>query len=182
MRRLLTFNLWMVLLFLSWSPQAQSKQLFANDFTPVCSGAGLTDAAAYEKSAGKIHPILVMYKKADDQKWSKYYSKLVEGWETDWKEIAKTELVVCVDPTERKKAKECPFEKDGNKFLLEMYDTKYDVKLYESKTGTLIKETKLDLKAANQCPMFQMFRNATEKKDADFKDELIKFVKPYVQP
>lgn len=160
--------------------------IFPDTFAQVCNGVPLEPAAAYTKTAGETHPILVFKQEEANSAFSKAYPQLPEGWELDWQESEKTQLVACVKTTARTPAETCEFKADkegGKPYQLELYDATYEVSIYAAQTGERLETKTMNLKAGD-CPMFHMFTEGelTDTRDANYDQPLLEFVKPYVLP
>ena len=163
------------------------KRVFTSDLEAACNGVPVPQAAAYDKTAGNIHPIAVFYRNDRNKSYIQGSKRVPDAWQVPWQEAAKTELVACLTAVERKLIEKCSFKDkdDANKsYTLEMYDTVYEIAIYETKTGKLVETTRLDLKAEDKCPMMHFFSGGetTAKKDAKFEQALLEFAKPHVQP
>lgn len=157
------------------------RQLFSNDFADVCSGVALSGATTFDKAPGRVHPVMVFTKSDPAETYKQMTGKTPRDWEKLYPDLHQTELVACLTVTSHSLAKSCPFNIDGNEYIVELQNTKYDAKLFESNTGKELAATSFDLKAGN-CPMMKFFSQKKEIEHADFKEPLTQFIKPFVQP
>jgi len=166
--------------FWSWRPGGPARgpeSLSALDYVHVCSGAGREQAAPYQQGSGERHPLLVFYRRAADTHYFQFMG-LPASWLPESDRVSETELVACVTPAERRKAKDCSF-RSGN--VVELHDTRFDFSLHEAQTGRVLAQTRLDVKAG-ECPASRMFQKQREIEDADPALAIVEFARPYVQP
>lgn len=166
--------------------EALLAQVFPDDFEQVCNGVAFAPAKAYEPTAGGIHPLYVFDRENDSETFSESYKELPSSWKMEWEESQETQLVACLTVTQQVLANTCEFDPDEGEtegYVLETYDTTYEVSLYGAKSGELLDSTTFDL-AGDDCPMVHFFTEGeyTDSSSADYTQALIDFVKPYVQP
>ncbi len=166
--------------------ETAAKQVFPDDFAQVCNGVGFAPAKAYEPTPGEVHHLYVFDRPNDTEAYAKSYRSLPEGWEKTWEESQETQLVACLTVTKETLAKTCEFPPEEGKtetYVLETYDTAYDVAIYNAQSGEQLDSTSFDIKAGD-CPMFHMFTEGelTDKSNPDYSQALLEFIKPYVQP
>ncbi|MDA0268546.1 MAG: hypothetical protein O3A14_16710 [Cyanobacteria bacterium] len=163
-----------------------AKQVFPNDFEQVCNGIAFAPAKAYEPTAGSIHHLYVFDRESDSETFSESYRELPSSWKMEWEESQETQLVACLTVTKQAIANACEFDPDEGQtqgYVLETYDTTYDVALYAAQSGELIDSTTFDL-SGDDCPVVHFFTEGeyTDSSSANYTQALIDFVKPYVQP
>jgi hypothetical protein len=158
------------------------KIILTDNFADVCNGSKIDKAAAYEKTAGTISPILIFYQEGAGRTYQNISYHFPQDWATDYPEIAKNQLVACIAVTERKAKRECNFEENKKKYRLRMNDAKYNVRVFEAKTGALVAEKDFDLKAEKECPMLHFFFGPEENQDPDYEQPVIDFLKPLLRP
>lgn len=163
------------------SYNGEREIIFTDNFIHVCNGSKIAEATAYDKMAGTISPVLVFYQGDAGKMYQDNSYSFPEDWKAEYPDIAKNQLVACITVNVRKEKRKCPFENDGKKYLLIMNDAKYNAKVYEAKTGTLVAEKDFDLKADKECPMFQFFTGSEAIEDPDYKQPMIDFLKPLVK-
>ncbi|NEQ45808.1 MAG: hypothetical protein F6K00_20600 [Leptolyngbya sp. SIOISBB] len=164
-----------------------AAQVFPDDFAQVCNEIGFAPAQAYESTPGEVHPIYVFERANETEAYSKSYRDLPEGWEKDWEASQETQLVACLTLTQETLSNTCEFppeEGETDVYVLETYDTAYDVAIYHAKSGEQLDSTTFELQADDECPMFHMFTEGelADKSNPDYSQVLLEFVKPYVQP
>jgi hypothetical protein len=166
------------------------KTLTEKEFEDVCKGSKVEEAAEYNKTAGTTSPIIVFTQansgKSDrNDEASKSYRNDVlavpDDWKTNYTTLAKNQLVACINVVERKEIKRCPFNDKGKKYQLIKYDTKYNVKVFEALTGSLVLEKELNQKADKECLIVEVFFDAEKIEDAPYKKELVELLKPFVK-
>jgi hypothetical protein len=140
-------------------------------------GEGREGAAGYARSAGGLHPLLI-FRRGEEGTYFQSMGGVPTGWTPEWNEVAKTELVACVAPVTRTKARDCPF-RSGN--VAELHDTTYDVSLLAAQTGAVVTQARLEVKAG-ECPTARTFKQPREIEDADYREAVVELVRPYVQP
>jgi hypothetical protein len=160
--------------------------LSTSSYAQVCNGAGLSEAVAYSKSPG-VHPLILMNRDSDQSSFNEKTPSdgFPKSWQISYKNAKDGQLVTCITTAKRELKKKCDFpasKPDQIKHVLEMYNTTYDVTLYEAKTGKKIASKSIVAKA-DECPMFHMFKKTEEvdKEDGNYEQALINFVKPHVQ-
>ena len=99
-------------------------------------------------------------------------------WSASYTDIAKNQLVACVTVAERKEAKVCNYQ---GTYKLRINVAKYNVKLYEAQTGTLVAEKNFALSAEKKCPPFVFFSESEETCEPDYTQGATDFLKPFVK-
>ena len=169
---------------------SQPKFLSEKNFEDVCKGSKVEEAAQYDKTAGITSPIIVFTQAnsgrsdRNDEASKSYrneYSLLPKDWQADYSTMTKNQLVACINVTERKEVKRCPFTDKGKKYQLFKYDTKYKVKVFEAQTGNLILEKDLSLKADKECLIVEIFFDAEKIEDAPYQQQMTELLKPLVK-
>jgi hypothetical protein len=165
-----------------------ATKLFADDFRGVCQGAGVSRATAYSKQAPNHKVIL----------FSSYSGSLTEDTTTlpsDWvvqfdantDAYAKADTVACVQVKSGQPLKQCTgYQNNGHdtKNKVDLRTATYTVTAHEATTGKVLGQTELT-GTDDSCPMFMTFDDENQTKSYDAppsKDELIAFLKPFVQP
>lgn len=163
-------------------------KLFADDFKPVCQGATVSRATSYAEATTSHKAILFS---PNDGTPYEDTSTLPADWmvqfDANSDAYQKVDTVVCVDVESEQLIKECSgYTRDDhetdNKVTLNT--AKYRVDVHEATTGRLLGSTELD-GTDDACPMFMTFDDDSQHKTYDAppaKDDLIAFVKPFVQP
>jgi hypothetical protein len=174
----------------SSQPSTPSPQdmLFADDFRGVCSGATESRASAYDPGAA-THKVLL---------FSPYGGDLIEDTGTlpqDWmvqfdansNAYAKVDVVACIQAKDEEPLKECTgYQDDGHDTnnKVDLRSASYTVSAREATTGKELGTTELT-GSDDSCPMFVTFDNDSQTKVYDTppsKDDVIAFLKPFVQP
>jgi hypothetical protein len=163
-------------------------QMFADDFRGACKGATVSRATAYDTGAPSHKVIL----------FSPYSGDVVEDTTTlpsDWMvqfdansdAYAKVDTVACVEAKDEQPLKECTGYQDNGHDTSNKVDLRsanYTVSVREATTGKELGSTELS-SSDDSCPMFMSFDNDTQAKTYDAppsKDDLVAFLKPFVQP
>jgi hypothetical protein len=161
-------------------PEPPARKLFDFDLASVCNEMPEKRAAEYTKTPGKIHPTIIFQRGGENEKYTKSYSGDFDGWKAEQAESY--ELVACVTIKSRKKVKECKFDSKTPVRYLDLNDASYELRVLEAKTGKLVDQKNVELKAESRCPMFFMFREERESKDPVYEQALIQFAKGHVAP
>ena len=156
------------------------KVLTEKNFLDVCNGSKVDGAASFDKTAGTKSPIFIFYQKEASQSYRNDGYSFPDDWKDFSIAIEKTQLVACISVSERKERKICPFEEDGKKYKLKLNDAKFNVKVYEAQTGTIVAERDFDLKASKECPWISFFTDSEASEDPDYKQSVTNFLKPFV--
>ncbi|MCX4094436.1 hypothetical protein [Nocardia sp. alder85J] len=162
--------------------------LTGSDFKGVCQGATVSRAAPY--SAAGSHKVVML---SPDNK-----ANLVEDTSTlpaDWMvqsdsagdAYTRIDTVACVQIATADEIRTCDGYKDGDKptkNTVKLNSTTYNVSVREATTGKVLGATTL-ASADESCPMFVFFDNDAQVQNyyaPPSSDELIAFLKPFVQP
>lgn len=163
-------------------------QMFADDFRGACNGATVSRATAYAADAPSHKVIL----------FSPYGGDVVEDTTTlpqDWMvqfdansdAYAKVDTVVCVAAKDEQPLKECAgYQDDGHDTdnTVDLRSATYTVSMREATTGKELGSSELT-SSDDTCPMFMSFDDDTQTKSYDAPpstDDLVAFLKPFVQP
>jgi hypothetical protein len=156
----------------------RAGSLELDDLKRVCAGEGLADAAAYVKQPD--HAALVYYfeRRSDSYRWPGRGPgrPTLPRWWTSWDDPSHTQLVACVDLSDKTKVRECSYKGGGGGF--NVYDAKVVFKLYEAKTGELVAEHSFQ-KAGPGCPMVKSGTKHEGLYPA-YSAELKTFLEPHV--
>ena len=167
---------------------ASAAKLFPTDFEGVCQGATASKAKAYDKSA-KTHKAIFFQTYKD--KLLDQSTQLPADWTVQFDAnsdaYATIDVVACAVRTASTFVKDCDgYEKDdkptNNK--VKMNDATYTVTVREATTGKELAKTEMQ-GSSTVCPMLQSFEGDNETVDVYAsvkKEELVAFVKPFVQP
>ncbi|MEV6596399.1 hypothetical protein AB0M36_05955 [Actinoplanes sp. NPDC051346] len=162
------------------------KPRTGSDFERTCAdGLGFPGLTAYEKKAGRVHPMAVV-KKTDDSWYvdSPSGSDFPATWMVDT--VAgtdKTELVVCVEQTATKPTSRiCDMEdrETKEKYKMTMYDVDYRIRVLDAQSGKSVFEKK-GTKSEKDCPVVT-FRRSGEDKSKYYPSIDNKTIRPVVKP
>jgi hypothetical protein len=167
------------------SPQGM---LFPDDFRGVCSGASESRAAAYDPGA-PTHKVLLFSAYSGDL--TEDTGTLPEDWmvqfDANSNAYAKIDVVACIQVKHEEPLKECTgYQDDGHDTnnKVDLRSASYTVSVHEATTGKELGTTEL-AGSDDSCPMFVTFDNDSQAKVYDTppsKDDVITFLKPFVQP
>jgi hypothetical protein len=167
---------------------AAPAKLFADDFRGVCKGATVSRATAYDQDA-PTHKVILF--SPNDGDAIEDTSTLPSDWMMQFDEnsdaYAKVDTVACVEVKDEEPLKECTGYQDDGKDTtnsVELRSATYTVSVHEARTGKELGTTELS-GTDDSCPMFMTFDNDTQSKVYDAppsKDDLVEFIKPFVQP
>jgi hypothetical protein len=163
-------------------------KLVPDDLQAACKGATVSRATPYAPGA-PTHKVIL---------FSPYGGGVVEDMSTlpeDWMvqfdansdAYAKVDTVACVDVKDEQPLKECTgYQDDGHdtSSTVDLRSADYTVSVREATTGKELGQTELP-GTDDSCPMFVSFDNDTQTKiyyAPPSKDDLVAFLKPFVQP
>jgi hypothetical protein len=163
-------------------------KLFPDDFQPVCQGATQSRATGYDKAAA-VHKVLYFETYQDsllDQS-----SQLPTDWTVTFDANANVytaiDVVACAVRTSDTFVKDCDGYETDNKPTnnkVKLHTAKYTVSVHEASTGKVLGTTEMSGDSTD-CPMLQSFDGDNETVDSystPSKDDLVAFIKPFVQP
>ena len=162
--------------------------LFPDDFEPVCQGATVSAATAYEEGA-TTHKALFF--ESFEEGLTDQSSALPADWTVmfspDGNALAEIDLVLCAVRTGEEFVKECTgYEDDGvdTGNTVNWRTATYEVSVRAATTGQVLAEETMEADDT-ECPSLVFFDEEGETVDdwATLPDEsLIDFLKPFVAP
>ncbi|MFL0242569.1 hypothetical protein [Mycobacterium sp. SMC-17] len=163
-------------------------KLTSADFMAVCQGATQSRAASYRPDT-KFHKTILFTPLGHDlvEDTSTLPSDWTVQFDADRNTYAAIDTVVCVETKTEQSVKECTGYQDNGHSTANKVDlrtTVYAVSVRAAATGTELGSTELS-DSDTTCPMFMSFDDDTQTKTYNVpppKDDLIAFVKPFVQP
>jgi hypothetical protein len=170
------------------SSTAESK-LTGTDFEAVCSGASLSKATPYDKTAAS-HKAL--YFETGPYGWSdNSITVLPKDWQVAYTaqgvDYGPVDLVACAKRTADEQVKVCDGYKSNGKATknkIRWYDATYELSVRQATTGKELAKETVEAKAG-ECPMIASFSGDNETKD-DYasvpKEVVIDLLKPFAQP
>jgi hypothetical protein len=165
-----------------------AAQLFADDFRGVCKGATVSRATAYSADAPSHKVVLFSPNDGDAvEDTSTLPSDWMVQFDANSDAYAKVDTVACVEVKDEQSLKQCSgYQDDGHDTSnsVDLRSATYTVSVHEATTGKELGTTELS-GTDDSCPMFMTFDNDTQSKVYDAppsKDDLIAFLKPFVQP
>jgi hypothetical protein len=167
---------------------APPAKLFADDFKGACSGATVSRAARYDAAAAVHKAILFSPNGTDSYEDT---TTLPADWmvqfDADSDAYAAVDTVVCLSVESDESIKECTGYQDNGHDTDDKVDLRtatYAVSVREAKTGKELGATELS-SGDDTCPLVISFDDDHQTKVFDAppaKDDLVAFVKPFVQP
>ena len=162
-------------------------QMFADDFVDVCQGASQSRAAAYSETG----PHKMVYIQTYEDHLQDDSQVLPDDWTVQFdaaKDVyASVDVVGCGVRTEERFLKECTgYQVDGKDtgHKVKLYGATYEVSVHQAKTGKELASKTFET-TDTECPSFQSFDEG-EKVATVYQslseDQLVAFLKPYVQP
>jgi hypothetical protein len=163
-------------------------KLFADDLQAACRGATVSRATPYDPGAS-THKVVLF--SPDGGGVTEDTSTLPSDWmvqfDANSDAYAKVDTVACLEVKDEQPLKECTGYQDNGHDTSNEVDLRsavYTVSVREATTGKELGSTELS-GTDDTCPMFMSFDNDTQTKvyyAPPSKDDLIAFLKPFVQP
>ncbi|MDF0530275.1 hypothetical protein P0W64_17560 [Tsukamurella sp. 8F] len=125
-------------------------------FDAVCDGGAITNAAAYAKP----HTFLAFGPSSFAMiDWSAVTLPTDPKDVTDKAAIGRVDAVACLTEVSgaATKSMTCEFDDNGSKVTADYYSTRYDVTVYEAKTGRKVGRAGTVDATASSCPIFASF-------------------------
>lgn len=170
------------------STEATDTPLFPDDFEPVCEGATVSAATAYDKAAA-THKAL--YFATYEESLLDQSSRLPADWTVTFaatgNALQAVDLVACAVRTGDKLERTCTgYQEDGVDTGNEVrwHTATYAVSVREATTGTEL-TTKTIEATDKDCPSFATFDEGEDSVDryAEIPDnQIVALLKPFVQP
>ncbi len=162
------------------------RVLFDSDFEGVCSGAPQAAAAAYDKAATGIHPVLGFGSSTLNSDANNLLPLTIpEGFTRRWAEgknnLAEVQLVVCAKRIKDTEVQECDgYQKDGKDTgqVVTLHNASYEVKVFAAKTGEEIAAKTIDA-TSDECPSFVV--SDTKDYYPSVDEAVVTFVQPIVK-
>ncbi|MCP4501293.1 MAG: hypothetical protein GY822_15140 [Deltaproteobacteria bacterium] len=101
-------------------PKGEPGSVSFDDLQTVCEGKALPTAAAYQKQVGVSSTIMFNERRFNSWGWPGRApgQPQLPGWWYSFKEPANTQLVICVDATEKNRIDDCRYEGGGGSIAL----------------------------------------------------------------
>ena len=175
---------------MSTAPPTSSPaaKLFPDDLQAACKGATVSRATPYDPAAS-THKVVLF--SPDGGGVTEDTSTLPSDWMVQFDAssdaYAKVDTVACLEVKDEQPLKECTgYQDDGHDTSneVDLRSAVYTVSVREATTGKELGSTELS-GTDDTCPMFMSFDNDTQTKvyyATPSKDDLIAFLKPFVQP
>jgi hypothetical protein len=155
------------------------------DLERVCKdGLGFSGMPAYDRTQKTVHPAILMNNPGDD--WSQFEppaGDFPKGWFLRYSDKpAAAELVVCVERTKATPTgKVCDMEtEDGKPLKIRTYNTSYQLKVVEARTGKALHEYNGEAKS-DECPVY-IYTSEGEDKNKYYNEVWPKDYRKRVQP
>lgn len=156
-----------------------------NRLENVCVGIPYESAQAYDPNAKGVHPVVLFTKELEGSfKSIDLVTSHIETreWGAPFWSPSKTELVACTVLTPLKKGETCDyFSRGGNAKLSESdtYSAKFEMVLYEAKTGKKLNQTSFTLPAPS-CPSVKRTRK-NDRVYPFYMEQFVKLAKSFVE-
>jgi hypothetical protein len=170
------------------STEGTATPLFPNDFEPVCEGATVSSATAYDQAAASHK---AMYFATYEESLLDQSSQLPADWTVTFSATGNAlqaiDLVACSVRTADKLEKTCTGYQDDGKDTgneVRWHTATYDVSVREATTGTVLKQETIEA-TDKDCPSLVMFDEGEDSVDqyATVPDnKIVALLKPFVQP
>jgi hypothetical protein len=148
---------------------AAGSQLFADNFSGVCSGATVSTATAYDP-AGTSHKALYFATYRDDL--LDQSSHLPRDWTIQWSPngdaLRGIDLVVCARRSAAREVKMCDgYQSNGHatQNRVRWHSATYELSVHEAKTGRQLGMTSTVEATSQDCPSFVSFQSDSETID-----------------
>jgi len=175
---------------MSTAPSTSSApaKLFADDLQAACKGATVSRATPYDPGAS-THKVVLFSPDGGDviEDTSTLPSDWMVQFDANSDAYAKVDTVACLEVKDEQPLKECTGYQDDGRDTSNEVDLRsavYTVSVREATTGKELGSTELS-GTDDTCPMFMSFDNDTQTKvyyAPPSKDDLIAFIKQFVQP
>jgi hypothetical protein len=149
-----------------------------NDFKQVCSGKGLAGLPAYQKQEGLVSPLVLLEQRSGDPFFPSGPESILPRWWTAAEDLRQTQVVACAKIVEKKVARECHYEGRGGG--ISIYDATYELSAYEAKTGRVIAEKTVPMRAASTECTIVKFGQQQEGVYPKYGAELAALVAPLI--
>lgn len=167
---------------------ATPAKLFSDDFKGACSGATVSRAAKYDAAAVSHKAILFAPNGTDSyEDTTTLPSDWMVQFDANSDAYAAVDTVVCLTVESDESIQECTGYQDNGHDTDDKVDLRtatYGLSVREAKTGKELGATELT-SGDDACPLVISFDNDNQTKVYDAppaKDDLVAFVKPFVQP
>ena len=163
---------------------AAGEELFDTQFAQVCRDTGQSRAAEYVAGPG-LHPVLVL-RSGDGAEYYQAITTLPEGWNAQWPDLGRTELVVCARRTAATPVEVCEGYEDedsGMAWTVQTHDVVYDYTLRVARTAEVLASETFEV-PAGPCPMLSTYRQGDPQPQPYYPSvgdgEVELFVRPFV--
>lgn len=170
------------------STEVADTPLFPDDFEPVCDGATVSSATAYDQAAASHKALyFATYEESLLDKSSDLPADWTVAFSADGNALQAVDLVACSVRTAEKLVQTCTgYQNDGEDTGNEVrwHTATYDVSVREATTGTVLKQETIEA-TDEDCPSFVMFDEGEKSVDqyAEVPDnKIVALLKPFVQP
>ena len=130
-------------------------ELQITDFEAACRGDAVPGANEYDAADAGVHPVIAFAGASDVYERTAVPLIRDREWEPPKDALQETELVACLDREVETITETCTNYSDpdrpGIPRTVQVYDVKYNMRLVEAATGTLVDEIEVDAKGG-ACP------------------------------
>jgi hypothetical protein len=153
---------------------------FQNEFVPltdVCQGKWINAAAPYSLTPGQHAAVAVRNSSGEWQ-----LDPLFFLGDASPGSLARTELVLCMEPVQEVFIESCPYGSPGDVHTVERYYYKQDVRLVEAKTGRVITVQTFTGKSPRHCDKTEIFRGSEKTKKLEGTEIANSDIRSWVSP
>lgn len=136
----------------------------SSDFSDVCEGGAIENAAAYDKPYKIL--AFVLDTSGPKERWKTTYPSFRETWSVENADFAQANAVVCLKlkAGSEKKVKTCPYQVKGKQIDLGLYSAEYEATAYEAKSGKKVTDLGTVAGTAEKCPSM-VFTNPDDPRE-----------------
>ena len=135
---------------------------YLTDFDALCDTGSISNAADYAKP----YKIAAFYGSLDRAgSWTQVSLPYQATYKADYDKFETTNVVACLSPDKASavKSKTCEFKSGSDNVSIDYYAVKYNVSLYEAKSGKKIKDLGTVNGPADTCPTFATYNKSDPK-------------------
>lgn len=164
------------------------QEIFPEDFVVVCDLKSVDGASVYDSVSGDSdngadvdHPVYLFARNVGSEPYVLQTDVLPAGWSVSWEHSAETQLVACLDLTEKNVNKGCDYQVSGQKYRLELMNAVYNVNLFEAATGKILASESIELDGKDECPDEAVFDKNVKWDLPDYTEKLEEFLEEHVK-
>ena len=164
-----------------------AAKLFADNFTGVCQGAGMSQAREYAKTGTHKALYFETYKDSLLDQSTQLPADWTVQFDAKTNAYAAIDIVACGVRTAQTFLKDCTgYQEDGKDtgHTVKLYSATYTVTVHQATSGKTLGTTTMSADDST-CPSFQSFdegETTVKSYDSPGKDKITAFLKPFIQP